>query len=62
MSDASISDRDPLLAAYVGLAFSLGLDTKELEEIISSEGFEVTEADVLKLLDLAKQLTEGKLP
>jgi len=62
MSAATIPDRDPLLAAYVGLAFSLGLDTKDIAEIVSFEGHEVTEAEIVSLLEISKQLTEGKLP
>jgi hypothetical protein len=60
---ASIPDRDdPLFAAYVGLAFSLGFDTKDIAEIVSFEGHEVTEAEIVSLLEISKQLTEGKLP
>lgn len=61
MSDDSVPDRDPMLALFIGLAFSLGLDTAEIAELASGVDDRVTEAEVVRLLEKCKKLTEGEI-
>jgi hypothetical protein len=62
MSDDSVPQHVREFAAHVGLAFSFGFNTAEIAELASSEERVFTEAEIVSLLEISKQLTEGKLP